>query len=171
MLDIDTTPDPESGSTGLDLTGEVSDLFMLWWDAQFSKALESLLVKSDLSLRFKDDINIIADKIPLAHSLIHKYFGNDCMSHLSEISQTELTAKLFCAIVNEIDPMVQFTYDVPELNPDGKLPVLDLKVFMSPENEVLYEVGLKYLKRHRKHFNRKIILFDQIYVRTKILFL
>ena len=85
----------DSGSTGLDLTGEVSDLFMLWWDAQFSKALESLLVKSDLSLRFKDDINIIADKIPLAHSLIHKYFGNDFMSQLSEISQTELTANLF----------------------------------------------------------------------------
>ena len=68
---------------------------------------------------------------------------------MSEISQTELTAKLFCAIANEIDPMVQFTYDVPELNPDGKLPVLDLKVFMSPENEVLHEFYEKPTKNSR----------------------
>ena len=45
--------------------------------------------------------------------------------------------------------MVQFTYDVPELNPDGKLPVLDLKVFMSPENEVLYEFYEKPTKNSR----------------------
>ena len=73
------------------------------------------------------------------------------MSHLRKISQTELTVKLFCAIADEIDPMVQirFTYDVPEINPDGKFHVLDLKVYIRPENEVLYEFYEKLTKNSR----------------------
>ena len=83
------------------------------------KCLKYLLeVKNDLSLRFKDYVNN-SRKVLLTYPLIHKYLGNDCKNHLRQISKTEQTAKLFCAIANEFDPMVQFMYHIPELNSDG----------------------------------------------------
>ena len=66
----------------------VSDLFLLWWDVHFSEAFESLKVKNDLSLRFKDYVNN-SRKVLLTYPLIHKYLGNDCKNHLRQISKTE----------------------------------------------------------------------------------
>ena len=41
--------------TGLDLTGALSDLFMVWWDKMFLAKLISLSIIPDLYARFKDD--------------------------------------------------------------------------------------------------------------------
>ena len=49
--------------TGLSETGYLADLFMLWWDKKFIKLLESVCLSCDLFVRFKDDGNIIMDKI------------------------------------------------------------------------------------------------------------
>ena len=52
------------GPTGLDITGELADLIMLWWDLQFMEILRDLGLEVDLYGRFKDDGNIIIDEIP-----------------------------------------------------------------------------------------------------------
>jgi len=51
------------GATGLDLTGELADIIMLWWDGEFLAKLNGLAIHVDLYKRFKDDINLILDDI------------------------------------------------------------------------------------------------------------
>ena len=53
------------GATGLDLTGLVADVYMLWWDGRFRDKLKDLSFPLDLYKRFKDDINTISDPLPL----------------------------------------------------------------------------------------------------------
>ena len=49
------------GPTGLDLTGLVADIYMLWWDDQYIEKLTELGFVSDLYTRFKDDVNVISE--------------------------------------------------------------------------------------------------------------
>ena len=51
------------GPTGLDLTGELADLIMIWWDRTFLKLMADMSIEIDLYKRFKDDINLIMDAI------------------------------------------------------------------------------------------------------------
>ena len=53
----------KGGPTGLDLTGLVADIFMLWWDSEYVKQLENLNISLDVYGRFKDDCNIISDPL------------------------------------------------------------------------------------------------------------
>ena len=55
----------DSGATGFDLTGLVADVFMIWWDDRFSRRLEDLNIFPDVNLRFKDDLNLLLDALPL----------------------------------------------------------------------------------------------------------
>ena len=49
--------------TGLDVTREVSDVYMLWWDETFLELLKSVDVEMDVFARLKDDINNILDEL------------------------------------------------------------------------------------------------------------
>ena len=62
----------KGSGTGLDLTGEVSDLYLLWWDSEFEKKLAELEIFLDLNLRFKDDINEICDELNEKDEVIEK---------------------------------------------------------------------------------------------------
>ena len=42
-------------------------------------------------------------------------------------------------IANDVNPMIRFTFDLPEKHQDKKLPVLDLKVWLSKTEELMYE--------------------------------
>ena len=53
----------EGGATGLVETGELADVYMLWWDDEYMKLLESVQVVLDVLGRFKDDINNICEEI------------------------------------------------------------------------------------------------------------
>ena len=64
------------GATGLQLTGELADLIMLWWDEEYLKLLESLSVDVGLYTRFKDDIGIVTEALSdeAQYSNKHKEF-------------------------------------------------------------------------------------------------
>ena len=51
------------GATGLVETGELADVYMLWWDAEYIKLLESVQVVLDVFGRFKDGINNLCEEI------------------------------------------------------------------------------------------------------------
>ena len=52
------------GPTGLDMTGKLSDIFMLWWEKTFVKMLADLGLLPELYTRFKDDTTILSDELP-----------------------------------------------------------------------------------------------------------
>ena len=47
----------------LNATGDLADIFMLWWDQKFIEVLNSVNLNCDLFVRFKDDGNIIMDRV------------------------------------------------------------------------------------------------------------
>ena len=55
----------DTGATGLDITGLVADVYMLWWDMRYLDKLKDLNIDLDIYKRFKDDLNIISDPLPL----------------------------------------------------------------------------------------------------------
>ena len=148
----------EGGATGLDLTGELADLIMLWWDMEFMKVLKDLSLKIDLYGRFKDDGNLIVEELPEGTMYSHEYnelifLGNDWnmpkgekYRSLEEIYKEKCkrnneknTMNILVEIANKIEPMIQFTADVPSNHSDGYLPVLDIKVRLDEENEVIFD--------------------------------
>ena len=54
--------------------------------------------------------------------------------------------ELLSCIANSIEPMIQFTYDIPGSYSDSKLPVLDVKLWLDPTGEVLFEFFEKATK-------------------------
>ena len=49
---------------------------------------------------------------------------------LDELPLDQRTFEVLKDIANEIDPSIQMEYDIPSLHHNGKLPVLDLEVWM-----------------------------------------
>ena len=74
------------------------------------------------------------------------------LSNEANISNEEHTIRILNKIANDVDPMIRFTFDLPENHQEKKLPVLDLKVWLSETDELLYEFYEKPTK------NKKTIL-------------
>ena len=138
------------GATGLDETGELGDVFMLWWDKMFVKLLKRCEIVLDLFVRFKDDLNIITDKIVDENEEIKNILGSEYISpqHFDG-SNENYTAHILCLLANTVSDMIGFTYDTPAMNDDKKLPVLDLKVYLNDHNKVIHEFYEKSSKNQR----------------------
>ena len=143
------------GATGLDATGEVADLYMLWWDCEFLKVLKSVNIELDIHARFKDDINDLCDELNEKNDVIEKIWKLDFMKHKAKpILDANYTANVLCLIANGIDPMISFTVDTCNLNSDKKLPMLDVKVYLDQNQKLVHEHFEKPTK------NRRVILAD-----------
>ena len=126
--------------TGLDLVNDVSDLYRIWWDGEFCSVLDKLAIMMDINVRFKDDVNLLTDIIPwefeYSNGEIRK---KENISNVENVSAEEHTIRILSQIANDVDPVIQFTFDVPEKHQDKKLPVLDLKVWLSETDELMFE--------------------------------
>ena len=56
------------------------------------------------------------------------------------------TMETICNVANHIEPMIQFTYDIPMSYSDSKLPVLDVKIWLDNNGEAFYEFYEKITK-------------------------
>jgi len=134
----------DNGATGLDLSGLVADVYMLWWDGRFKDKLRDLKFPLDLYKRFKDDINTISKPLPLGTRYCPKsnelqYPNFTCKEIYQSKEEKEIyefkdseknTMFILHQIANNVDSMINFTFDHPSNYKEGKMPVLDLKVHM-----------------------------------------
>ena len=100
----------KGGATGLDITGILADLVMIWWDKQFQELIEHCQLQMDLFVRFKDDANILADKIMLASQNLKNILGADFVDqdHF-EGNPEDYTAAIFCKLADKVCDMISFT--------------------------------------------------------------
>ena len=49
---------------------------------------------------------------------------------------SQRTSKIIADIANSIDSRIQVTTDYPEANSDGRMPVLDLKIWVDKNNDI-----------------------------------
>ena len=120
------------GPIGLKLTGVLAQIFMIWWDKEFATRLNKLAIVMKMNKRYVDDINMAVQATPVGM----RY--KDGKTHMDErsvaedqgISDDERTMTLIKQIGNDIHPSIQLEIDYPSKHQDGKLPILDLKVWM-----------------------------------------
>ena len=134
----------EGGAIGMELTGVVAQIFMVWWDREFRKRLRELEIQVELHERYVDDTNLVAEQTPLGA----RYDGESIM--ITEgaakddegIPDDERTMKLLQAIANQIHPSIRMTIDYPSKYEDRKVPMLNLKIsieIVEGERRILYE--------------------------------
>ena len=86
---------------------------MMTWDRKMTNKLTSLNLRSELLLRYVDDVNIVLR--------IAKTFK----SHLN-LPLDQIVAEEVLKIADSISPMLKFEADYPSNNLNSKLPILDL---------------------------------------------
>ena len=106
------------GAIGLEMTGEIAGVFMMWWDRQLRERLVEEGMNVCLYKRYVDDINIVV-----------KTSNQECDRNVIERIKE---------IGDQIHTSIKLEADYPSNHVDGKVPILDLKVWIS-ENKVLHE--------------------------------
>lgn len=129
----------DGGAIGSDKTGEVSRIFMILWDDKLVKKCKKLGITFDLYNRYVDDQTIITRAIGKGWRYNTKRDIMEFSSVLeiedNDSNDTERTAKVIACIANSLDKGIQVTFDWPENDNDNRMPVLDLKVWISNEND------------------------------------
>ena len=128
QIDGDIYRQKEGGSIGMDLTGVVSDIYMIEWDKELISSMEKKAIKVKLYKRYKDDINTILD------------VDNAGITGVDEANTEEETMKQVKLLADEIDPVLNVTIDYSSNHGDGRLPVLDLRVWIGENKEGVYKV-------------------------------
>ena len=122
------------GPIGLVLTDATAKIYMTWWDKKVkeeaaSKGLEILLYR-----RYVDDINIVA-------KMTQRNSGNEVEKEEENTDKQRETQgmKMFQEIGNGISKSIKLEIDHPANHNEGKMPLLDVKVWLQESEEITDE--------------------------------
>eukprot|EP00794_Sanderia_malayensis_P015094 gene15094-16650_t len=117
---------------GLEITGNVAQVFMIWWDRMFTSRLSEFGIIERLCKRYVDDINMAIDKLPAGT----RYADGRLFINEMAIKGDLLVAKdkrkmeVIKRVGNSIHTSIQLEVDCPSNHDDGKMPFLDLKLYL-----------------------------------------
>ena len=113
----------KGGAIGLEMTGELAGVFMMWWDRMMKEKLREDGVNVKLYKRYVDDINIV----------IETKREDDEESMMTRIKD----------LGDSIHGTIQLEVDYPSRYIDKKVTILDLKVWINEENKIVHEYYMK----------------------------
>ena len=121
----------EGSAIGVDLSVESASLYMTDWDDSFLKKLKKLGIRHDVYLRYVDDIVIVLKGIHHCWYFCARR-GRMVFDNTRQVtcSEDQYTFQQLRDIANTLDENIQMTLDVPSLHEDGRLPVLDLGLYV-----------------------------------------
>ncbi len=153
------------GPIGMDLTGTVAKIYMKWWDDQLLRKLEDIGCHTtifngtrrnpkELYERYIDDINIGLKAVEEGARYIdgRKVVTEEGLAEDRGIPIDRRTFEFLKTVGNDIHPSIQLEVDVPSNHTDGKLPILDLKVWIE---EIQTDEGVKRKIVH-EHYIKEI---------------
>jgi hypothetical protein len=117
------------GSIGLDLTGVISDIYMCEWDEELMLALQVEGFILHLYKRYKDDVNMILeceDKVLRGEE--------------EEGTRSVRVMRKIKRLADGIDQNLKVTTDIGENHEGGKLPILDLGVWIGADREGILRI-------------------------------
>ena len=120
----------EGGAIGLELVGVVAKIYMCWWDKQLIQRTLNENLELVLYKRYEDDCNII-------------------VKHIDVEEIDEEIAKRISRIADTIDHSIKSTYDYGSKYTDGRLPMLDLKLWIDKDHNGTWKVM-------HTHFMKKV---------------
>ena len=110
----------KGGPIGLELTGDIAQIYMSWWDKQFRIRLAESNIIIILYKRYVDDINFIINKL--------KQIRENRIEQEEEEEDKEIMEKIR-QIGNSIHKSIEIEVDTPANHKDKKMPILDLKMW------------------------------------------
>ena len=132
----------KGGAIGMELTGVVAQIFMVWWDRELRRRLEEVNIRLKMHERYVDDSNVLTKETEVGA----RYDGTkliiteESIQEDQGIPEDERTMKLIQSIANDIHPSIKVTIDYSSKNQDRKTVMLDLKMWIEKERRIiLYE--------------------------------
>jgi hypothetical protein len=122
----------KGGPIGLDLTGALAQIFMIWWSKEFKIRLEQLQLEVIMMKIYVDDIN---QGIPIIEPGTRYIDGElvikeDLVVHDIAVADDLRTMLIYQSIGNSIHPSIQLEIDCSSNHDDEKMPILDLKMWV-----------------------------------------
>lgn len=125
----------EGGPIGIDLTGELAQIFMSWWDRTLIQKMHDLNWNLMLYERYVDDIAICVNSTE--PGIVYKdnevIMDENLRENEKHIPEDQRTFTIIKYIGENIHESIKLETDVPSNHDDQKLPLLDLKVYITHE--------------------------------------
>ena len=140
----------EGGPFGLELTGNVAQVFMIWWDRSLMLRLGELRIETRLYKRYVDDGNMAVGELVPGTRYVNGALSVDgtCIEDDRLVAGNKRTMMVVKEIGNSIHPSIQLEIDYPSNHSDKKMPSLDLKVWVETkegETRIIHEYYAKYV--------------------------
>ena len=124
----------KGGAIGLKLAGVLAQLFIVWWNRQFKIKMDKNGLRLRMYKRYVDDINVIVSA-PKAGLKFVKSEGRVVEDGSAAAQERVVKADRRCMasvqkIGNSIHSSIELEVDYPSRHEDGKLPILDLRVWI-----------------------------------------
>ena len=112
----------EGGAIGMEITGVVAQIFMVWWDRQLVRKLNEVNIQLNLHERYVDDTNAVTKQTPRGARYDGERITITEAATIEDenIPDDERTMKLIQAIANTIHPSIRMTIDYPSKYADRK---------------------------------------------------
>ena len=120
------------GAIGLELTGNLAQVFMIWWDRELKFRLSNSAMLAALYKRNVDDINLVLKALQPGTRYLNGsvYIEQEAMANDLGVAADARTMAVVKAIGNDIHPSIQLEVDFPSNHVDNKMPSLDLKLWI-----------------------------------------
>ena len=115
----------KGGPIGLDITGAIAQIYMIWWAEELKSRLSRLLIEIEAKKCYVDDINIAMP--PTEPSLRYQdgviIMDENLIAHDTGIPEDLRTMLLYQSIANDIHPSTQVEIDCPSKHSDKRMPL------------------------------------------------
>ena len=141
---------------GLEIAGSLARVVMLWWDKQFIRKTEENGVTLHLYKRYIDDQNMAGKPLqpgsrwiegPWADGFGKMMVIEDKKEQDSQIPASVRSMTELKKMANSIHPMIQLDEDHQHNHHDRKLPILDLKVWVSEDGSGNQRLRWQYYRK------------------------
>ena len=133
------------GPIGLELTGAVSRPFMARWDRKYLENVRKAGMKMLLYERYVDDSNQVAVVPPRGweydrgEKKVVESQRRNAEKDEDDIPDDQRMAKILLEIANDVMECIKMEADMPSKNDDGKLPILDMKVWTNEDGDIIFQ--------------------------------
>ena len=149
------------GAIGTEIAGEISKVYMNRWDQKLVRRLKLLGIMVQLYKRYVDDTLILFDTLkpgviydPCANKLKH---CPDQEVRDEVVSQDVRNMRVVLEVANSLDKDIQLTAETPSQNASGKLPCLDLEVWLNENQEIMFQFYSKPMTNPYVVFHRSTV--------------
>ena len=128
----------------MELTGVIAQVFMVWWDRELRQRLDGISLLPKMHQRYVDDTNLAAMETEVGA----RYDGeqlvvNETTAEEDEgVPPDERTMRVIQQVASYIHPSIRSTIDCPSRHADGKMPSLDVKMWIEEidnQKKIVYE--------------------------------